>query len=298
VAYSTHEVGQDVVVTDLMSGRRERLASSAADGSPDIRPDGGAVVFSSDRGGARELWVQPLVEGRPVGRPRQLTTGVGRAAVPSFSADGELVAFYRIVGNHRELWVVPANGGRAVRLTEGAWNDLDPSFSPDGRCLAFTRESAGVAEIWSIEVATGGGAGPARRLTAGVDDASFTAWSPRGDRLAFLDHGDVWIADVPGCPEAETAPRPGTRLTRGAEALDLAWIEEGTALLVSGTWGGDRLELRRVAAHAPSDTPQLVLEIGDPRGEGTFGVSRDGRFVTTISAETRGDIWVARVVEP
>ncbi len=297
VAYSTHRVGQNVVVTDLVTGHREWLASSSHDASPDLRPDGGAVVFSSDRTGGIHLWLQPLVDGRPEGQPRQLTSGQGRSAVPAFSLDGEVIAYYRIVDQRRELWVVPAHGGSAVQLTEGTPNDINPSFSPDGRCLAFARVRNGVSEIWALELASGGAASPPSPMIIGHAGGSFPAWSPAGDRLAFLADGDAWIVEANACPAPEFEAQVAARVTQGAEARDLAWVADGGALLVSGTWGGDRLELRRVPLDEPAGGTELVMEIGDPRGEGTFGVSRDERFMTTIDTDARGDIWVARVVE-
>ena len=296
VAYSTRREGQEVLVTDLVTGRRERLASSSRDSSPDLRPDGGAVVFASDRSGNRHLWLQTLVDGRPEGPPRQLTSGPGRSAVPSFSPDGKTVVYYRIVEQRRELWVVSAGGGPAAQLTGGTPNDFNPSLAPDGRCLAFSRVQNGGSEIWALDLEPGGAAGAPRRLVAGPAGASFAMWSPAGDRLAFLVDGDVWAADVTGCAADGFGAQPGTRLTRGAEGRDLAWAADGAALLVSGTWGGDQLELRRLRLADPDGSTELVLEIGEPEGEGTFGVSRDGRFVTTIDADPRGDIWVARVV--
>jgi hypothetical protein len=127
--------------------------------------------------------------------------------------------------------------------------------------------------------------------------ATFSAWSPAGDRLAFVSAGDVWMVASPGCPPRGGEVSNPTRVTDGAEARDLAWVEDGTALLVSGTWGGDSLDIRRVMVGDPTLVPETVLVIGDPRGEGTFGVSRDGRYVSTIATHTRGDIWVARVVD-
>jgi Tol biopolymer transport system component len=299
VAYSTNKASEDVVVTDLVTGHRERLASSAGDGAPDLRADGGAVVFSSDRaGGGRHLWLQPLVGGRSEGNARQITSGPGRSAVPSFSHDGRIVAYYRIIDLRRELWVVPAQGGAPIQLTEGTPNDVSPSFSPNGRCLAFTRIENGGSAIWSLEIGADGAAGIPRPLVTEPADTAFPMWAPGGKRLAFLAEGDAWIVEISECPAPDAKSRRTVRITQGAEALDLAWGEDGGALLVSGAWGEGRLELRRISLDDSAAQPEFVMEIGDPRGEGTFGVSRDGRFVTTIDTDTRGDIWVSRFPGP
>jgi len=242
--------------------------------------------------------LQPLVEGHANGNPRPLTDGPGRAAVPNFSADGELVAFYRIIEQRRELWIVPTRGGAEVQLTDGTPCDINPAFSPDGRCLSFTRNDPGGSRISVLEVTSHGAKGPPHPVAEPPGFVTFSAWSPAGDHLAYLADGDVWIVPAPECPAVGTPIRHGTRLTIGADARDLAWVDDGAALLVSGTWGGERIELRQVPVDNPTAVSETILVIGDPRGEGTFGVSRDGRFVSTIATDTRGDIWVARVVAP
>jgi Tol biopolymer transport system component len=297
VAYSTHQEGSQVVVTDLLSGRRQALSTSSSDASPDLSADGDAVVFSSDRSGGFQLWLQALENGRPQGEPRPLTSGPGIPAVPSFSPDGERVAYYRIVDQRRELWMAPTRGGAAYQLTADAECDIHPAFSPDGGCICFSRTAHGQSQIWVLELDENGAVAPPRLAVASPDSASFSAWSPTGDRIALLSEGEVWVVPAPGCaiptPAANTI---ATQVTNGAGARDLAWVDGGTALLVSGVWGGDSLEIRRLVVDDPDSSPETVLVIGDPRGEGTFGVSRDGRFISTIATHTRGDIWVARLV--
>lgn len=295
VAYSTHKAGRNVVITDLVTGRREILESSAGDGAPDISPDGKSVVFSSDRSGGRHLWLQELIDGTPDGDLRQITSGPGRSAVPSFSSDGTMIAFYQIIDRRRQLWLVPTHGGAATQLTTGTPNDVSPSFSPDGRCLAFARIDENDSTIWGLELGSNVAIGPPGLLIAELATGAFPVWSPEGNRLAYLADGDVWVTAVTGCSTPGVETGIGIRVTRGAEARDLAWVGDARAILVSGSWGEELLEIRKVILEDSAERAIFVMEIGDPRGEGTFGISRDGRYVTTIDTDTRGDIWVARV---
>jgi hypothetical protein len=115
--------------------------------------------------------------------------------------------------------------------------------------------------------------------------------------LAFIADGDAWVAETNGCSAAGAGPGPGSRVTRDADARDIAWTADGEALLISGTWGEERLELRRMDMDGTTAQSTRIMVIGEHKGEGTFGVSRDGRFVASIDADTRGDVWVARVVD-
>jgi hypothetical protein len=64
-----------IIATD---GSREHHVEHAADDSkPMFLPDGSGIVFESNRRGDRDLWFQPIVDGRPAGEPRIVWRDVG-----------------------------------------------------------------------------------------------------------------------------------------------------------------------------------------------------------------------------
>jgi TolB protein len=96
-----------------------------------------------------------------------------------WSPDGRLIAFMQsgFLGDEfiQELWVMSADGTGQLRLAaEGS----GPSWSPDSRSIAY--ESGG-----QIRVINADGSGD-ERLTNQRFGASQPAWSPLGDRIAFL----------------------------------------------------------------------------------------------------------------
>jgi TolB protein len=89
----------DGAVLDLTDGQSE-------DWSPTWRSGDDAVYFTSNRGGGRDLWRQPIGPGgEPVGAPEQLTVGAD-VLMASFSRDGRRLTYAKgaRVGN---VWSVP-----------------------------------------------------------------------------------------------------------------------------------------------------------------------------------------------
>ncbi len=116
----------------------------------------------------------------------------------AISPDGTRVAYVvrvpLIEGEQSEylshVWLADANGSSSVQFTRGPNSATSPSFSPDGRWLAFTsrRDGAGESEdgpqnqVWVIGL-DGGEAFPVTAAETGVRGY---AWSPAGDRIAYL----------------------------------------------------------------------------------------------------------------
>jgi len=135
--------GENVAITD---GRTNA-------GSPSWSPDGTSLYFVSNRAGRKDVWRQPLLEGRPDGEPRPLTHDIGvRHAV--VSPDGTRLAYSRgqTVAN---VWRVPWLEERAARwddaeaITEGKAYVEFVSLSPDGKKLVTTSDASGNPDLWS-----------------------------------------------------------------------------------------------------------------------------------------------------
>jgi WD40-like Beta Propeller Repeat len=122
----------DLWLVPIEGGAPRRLTSDGRqNSSPAFHPDGRSVVFSSNRGGAINLWERALAEGAV---PQQLTFGEGPDLAVDVAPDGKTV-IYNVDFTAVPLFAQPLDGGPRRRVTM-ALADLDrPSVTPDGRTL-------------------------------------------------------------------------------------------------------------------------------------------------------------------
>jgi len=105
---------------------------------PVFTPDGGAVVFASDRGrggrsGYTNLFRLELASGTII----PLTCGMYHDRQPSYSADGSMIVFSTDRSGRRNLHVLRDSGvmEQWTNFSTGAFN---PRFSLDGKSVIFT----------------------------------------------------------------------------------------------------------------------------------------------------------------
>jgi TolB protein len=155
---------------DLRSRSVTRLTQSAAiDTGASYSPDGGQIVFESDRGGKQQLYVMSAGGSEP----NRISFGDGSYSTPVWSPRGDLIAFTKQSGGQFSIGVMKTDGSGERILTTGFHNE-GPTWAPNGRVLAFFSQPAGAEpKLYSIDL-TGYNSQPIPTPQA----ASDPAWSP------------------------------------------------------------------------------------------------------------------------
>ena len=280
----------------LMSGARDGMRFSAAtritddeglEIEPALSPSGDRVAYVTGEPGAMRVEVRRVSGGRPVRLTQDLR---GRHLSPTWSPDGEQVALITLEENRAStLYAVPATGGAPrvlFRSEPGAYlNGL--SWSPDATHIAFKRDRG----LYKLEIE----GGKLVHLADAWAPHSF-AWSPRGDRIAFVSENSgysnssniapssIWLVSAEG-----GAPK---RITSSAHLNQSpAWWPDGHRLLFISNRDGTP-DLYSVALTAASDPagPPTRLTVGlNPL---SFSLSADGSRLSYAKPVVDGDIWI------
>ncbi|NLH76027.1 MAG: S9 family peptidase [Acidobacteria bacterium] len=153
-----------------------------------------------------------------------------------FKADRE--GYLKRLWTH--LWLFDVAARKAEPLTSGPGHDGSPAWSPDGARIAFASDRgpdpdrAPDSSVYVVEAKPGA---EIRRLTtAATPDATEPAWSPDGQRIAFLV-GDEPKYSAYAQNKLAVVPAAGGPATVLTEALDrpvsgpLFWTPDGAGLL-------------------------------------------------------------------
>jgi Tol biopolymer transport system component len=280
---------QECVLLNTRSGEQTILDVSESVYIASIGPDGTKVVFASRRGraGPWNLWLQDINQGKPSGLPKPLTFFTDTATHPALSPDNRWIAFYRIIRGQRDVYIVSISGGESTRFTDNEADDMFPAWSPDGSKLAYSSKRAAGLDIWISPVKDGRAAGDGRLLTTGPVQALLPDWSSDGTRIAFTgsvgDRSEAWWVPAQGGSRAQ-------QITDGAEVVRVRWDPNPASgdVLVSASWGTDRVTLWRVSPQTKARQPFAPpVEFGAKNAQvGVFSLSRDGRFL--VYARSRG----------
>ncbi len=182
---------------------RKLIASTRAERSVQLSPDGKRIAFFSQRSGSSEIWVA----GSDGSNPIQLTSFSGPSAgSPRWSPDGQSIAFDSNLQGSWDVYVVNAQGGapRAVAVGEG--EESRPSWSRDGQWIYFNSDRGGTHQIYRIPVQ---GGEPVRVSQAG----GYNPFESPDGRFVYYGRGPMeaglWRIPAEGGDEEAVLPGLG-----------------------------------------------------------------------------------------
>ena len=233
-------------------------------------PDGHTIVYCAAwDGGPVELYTTRVEfpESRPL--------GFAYARLHAISSIGEIAV--TISGRH--LWRRQFRGVLArVPLTGTAPRPLlddvlEADWTPDGKSLVVVREAGGCNRLEFP---------PGKVLYETTGWLSHPRFSPKGDRIAFLEHpvladnrGSVAVVDLAGEKRTVSPVWAGS-------AEGLAWSPAGDEVWFSAAESGTA---RALLAVSPSGADGVRCVIRTPGALTLHDISRDGRALITRDSE-------------
>ncbi|SRR6266508_241483 len=145
----------DIYIMNADGTNVRRLTHDAAnDDMPRFSPDGGKIVFSSDRTGSRAIYTMNP-DGNNV---EQLTSDSLVAGDPDWSPTGDRIVFennFCASCDVSDILVMDSSGANVTQLTRSLGNNLQPRWSPDGQSIVFWHQEPprfDVGDIYTMNV--------------------------------------------------------------------------------------------------------------------------------------------------
>jgi Tol biopolymer transport system component len=174
---------RDLWIFDVARNLRTRFTTDPAPETHCIwSPDGGSIVFDSQRAGHRDLYQK-----RTDGSAEELLLADEFDKNPlGWSPDGQHILYAKRRGAEVNVWVLPVGGDRQpfpFRETTCSFQ-LGGAFSPDGRWVSFFSNESGRMEVYAAPFP---GPGPATQIS--TEGGWDSRWSRDGKEI-FYRHPD------------------------------------------------------------------------------------------------------------
>jgi serine/threonine protein kinase/Tol biopolymer transport system component len=151
-------------------------------------PDGGSIVFTSNRKGHFDLYRKAF---SGAGSEQLLMESNLNKIPTSFSADGRFL-LYNVTDPKTkvDVWVLPLDGSqKPFPFLQGDFNENNAQFSPDGRWVAYQSNESNRYEIYATPFP---GASGKRQIS--ISGGRLPKW--RGNELFYLSPDDKLMVSV------------------------------------------------------------------------------------------------------
>jgi Tol biopolymer transport system component len=242
-------------------------------------PDGGSIVFDSDRRkGSFDLYMKAS---NNAANEQILLESADSKFATDWSHDGRFILYFSIdPQTSRDLWVLPMEGDRKPFVfLKTTFNESYGTFSPDGRWVAYMSDESGRYEIYArpfpktSEPFTGGAGGEQHRAGAALDKSK-NSFSPAAPGSVVPRVSGEWQVSTTG----------GAYPRWRSDGKELYYIApDGKLMAVPITVKGETLD---PGTPVPLFQTRILGGGADITNGPQYDVSREGRFlVNTVLDE-------------
>jgi serine/threonine-protein kinase len=168
----------DVWIYEAATDAFKRLTFDRINLAPLLTPDARRVVFSSDAGGALNLYWKPA-DGS--GESERLTQSPNLQMAGAWTPDGRTLIYAEVDPQTRwDIWTLEVPDRTPRPLLNSPLDEAQPALSPDGRWLAYSAKDGGQWQIYVQPFPDLNG-----KWQVSIDGGQEPLWSPNGKELFF-----------------------------------------------------------------------------------------------------------------
>jgi len=217
------------------SGYNQLTTGPAHNYYPVVAPQGGMIVYASNRSGTFDLYLLLFSTGQLL----QLTDKIGNVVSPDFAPDGNTIVFAnRAADGPTSIWMVGKGGLNPSLVYAGPNTIVATAWSPDGKTIAFAM-SVDLPTEYQIFVMDTSGQN-VRQVSHGLQGVGGSLdWSPDGKSL-LVYAGPVGDKDI---FRLEIATGLTTQLTDGGNNAASSYSPDGQYIVFNSLRNNDQADL-------------------------------------------------------
>lgn len=253
---------------------------------PVLSPDGKQVAFAWENNTGRDfdIYIKQLGAETPL----RITDEPTDERHPAWSSDGLHLAFARSSRDSHAVYIVPSIGGSERKVADfGRRRIQDLAWSPDGQSLVVAAQDVPYGVFCLFRLSVDGTQVQQLTFPPHTSEGDLAvAFSPEGDRLAFMRSVNEEVQDIFLLPAGAKEPRQLTFDSTRVAGLD--WTSDGKAIIVASHRSGVS-GLWRVAAGGGE--PEWIATASEGYRLENPSVARQGGRLTYERRASNVNIW-------